>query len=362
MRSLLGSMSAEQRASVVRSVTISAAFAITSMMTSFTFKAIFSSYKFEASFTLLGCQMALTLLFCRFLKAACKGVPGLEVPDLDPAVARRGVFAGLLFVVNIAVGFAGLRRVNIPMFLTVRRTTTVFTLAAEYLMLGKVASGTVQFGIALTVLGALIAGYDSLGADLVGYMWTLGNNAATAASWSATKRFSDECRVKGFGLTFYNALVALPMCVAGAVLTGEVAYLASYPHLTSPDFLAALLAASALGVGMNYVVFLCTTSTSPLATAVTGNVKDILATVLGAWLFGDFVPTAPRILGILVSFLGSGVFSAAKLAEAKGAIGSSQGAEEREKEKEKEKGLQTGGGDGGGGPGGGSGKSRAANV
>ena len=316
MQKALSNLSPEQAKSVRKSILVSAAFGITSVATSFTFKAIFSSYKFEAYFTLLGLQMILTLLFCTFLKHNCRKVPGLEVPDIDIKLVQKSLFAGLLFVTNIAVGFAGLKRVNIPMFLTVRRTTTVFTLIAEYYMLQKIASNKVQFGIALTVLGALVAGYDSLNSDWIGYAWTLGNNAATAASWSATKRFSDDNKIRGFGLTMYNALVALPLCIILAISSGEITYLMNYPHLGETKFLLALLACSTLGVTMNYVVFLCTTSTSPLATAVTGNIKDIGATLLGAYIFGDFIPNFSRVLGILISFLGSGIFSVAKLQEA----------------------------------------------
>lgn len=294
---------------VIRSVSVCTLYAVTSVATSFTFKTIFSSFKFEATFTLLACQCVLTLAFCEFLKRRCKGIPGLEVPELDRSLIKAALPAGVLFVCNVAAGWAGIKLVNIPMFFTVRRTTTVFTLAAEYILLGNVASVTVQGGIALTVVGALVAGYDTLISGWQGYGFVLLNNAFTAASWSATKKFSDTYKVKGFGLTLYNAVAALPFCVVLAVLNGEVGYILNYPHLTEPGFFAALITASSLGVGMNYVVFLANVVTSPLATSVTGNLKDVGATILGAWLFGDFVPTVSRVVGILISFVGAAIFS-----------------------------------------------------
>ena len=51
------------------------------------------------------------------------------------------------------------------------------------------------------------------------------------------------------------------------------------------------------------------------ATSVTGNVKDILATFVGAFAFNDFTPTAYSVSGIAVSFVGAAAFSWAKLAE-----------------------------------------------
>ena len=68
---------------------------------------------------------------------------------------------------------------------------------------------------------------------------------------------------------------------------------------------------------MNWVTFLAITMTSPLATSVTGNVKDIGGTFLGAMIFQDFVPTPAKVVGIIISFAGSAIFSWAKLAEVK---------------------------------------------
>jgi solute carrier family 35 protein len=203
------------------------------------------------------------------------------------------------------------------MFLTVRRATTVFTLIAEYFMLGKLATLPVTFGVSLTVLGALVAGHESLSADWLGFTYTLLNNALTAMSWSATKLASDQHKVTRFGLTFYNACIALPLCVLLSIANDEPKYLLNHPHIGNPLFLFALLGASCLGVLMNWVTFLAITMTSPLATSVTGNVKDIGGTFLGAMIFQDFVPTPAKVIGIIISFAGSAIFSWAKLAEVK---------------------------------------------
>jgi solute carrier family 35 protein len=267
-------LSTAQRASVFRALGISAAFGVVSILTSFSFKAIFSVFRFDATFTLLAMQMAMTLAFTALLRARCQGVPGLEVPRaLDPAALQASLVPGLLFVGNIAVGFYGIKLVSIPMFLTVRRTTTLFTLVAEYFVLGAVASRSVAAGVLLTVLGALVAGSDSLRTDWLGFAFVVGNNVMTAASWSATKRFSDRFRLTRFGLTYYNACVALPLCLALAAAGGEFQYVARHPQLANPQMHVALFGASALGVLMNWVTFLAVTQTSPLATSITGNVK-----------------------------------------------------------------------------------------
>lgn len=168
--------------------------------------------------------------------------------------------------------------------------------------------------------------------------------------------------MSGFGILMYNAVIALPLCLAGATLRGEWAYIASFEHVGSAvrgrrwtghpsshvghcgsvashrqSFWVSLTCASALGCFMTYIVFLCTTVNSPLgawlarrrahsskanppslssaATSVTGNAKDIIGTFVGAIAFNDFKPTAYSVTGIAISFLGAAAFSGAKLAE-----------------------------------------------
>ena len=47
--------------------------------------------------------------------------------------------------------------------------------------------------------------------------------------------------------------------------------------------------------------------------SVTSNIKDVLSTVLGGLLFGDFVPTLPVVTGLVVSFAGGLWFSTLRL-------------------------------------------------
>lgn len=87
-------------------------------------------------------------------------------------------------------------------------------------------------------------------------------------SRAQTKRFSDSTRVTGFGILMYNAAVSLPLCLVGATLRGEWAYIAAFQHVESASFWASLTFASFLGCLMTYVAFLSTTVNSPLGKRV----------------------------------------------------------------------------------------------
>lgn len=299
-----------------RALQICIVYGLTSVAISLIYKGVLSGWHYEAKFILLATQLILSLLFCSFAKRFLKHVPGLEVPEFSPAIFKQSIVPSILFVANVVIGWYGLQLVNVPMFLCIRRTNAAFTLVAEYLILRKVASPRVALAVAFIVLGAIVAGYETLQANALGYLYTLGNNFFTAWSMSLTKKFSDQTKTQGFGIVYYNAIVALPLCVVGAVVTGEVGYtLFDFPAARSLSFWSSLLGASSLGVFMSYIVFLCTTANSPLATSITGNLKDVVSTLLGATLFGDFLATTYTVSGLLLSFFGAGLFSVAKLQE-----------------------------------------------
>lgn len=323
-------LSPEARAAAWKSLQICILYGATSMVISLLFKALLSSYHYEnGKFIMLASQLVLTLAFCT--AARRWGIKGVDVPEFSWPTLQASVVPGLLFVANVVIGWYGLELVNVPMFLCIRRTNALFTLAAEYLILQKVASPRVLGSVSVIVAGAIVAGYPTLNSDALGYAYTLGNNLMTAASMSVSKRWSDQTGLKAFGVIYYNALVALPICLLGAALKGEFSYtFNSFAHGYDPAFWGSLAFASLLGVYMSYVVMLCTLYNSALATSITGNVKDIASTLAAAVIFKDFVPNFFSVSGLILSFVGAGLFSVAKVAEVRSATAAAKPKAERE--------------------------------
>jgi hypothetical protein len=70
-----------------------------------------------------------------------------------------------------------------------------------------------------------------------------------------------------------------------------------------------LLLSSSLGVVLTYSMILCTTYNSPLATSMTGCIKDVAANILSVIAFSDYKATAMSVFGLLISFAGSAVYA-----------------------------------------------------
>eukprot|EP01138_Halocafeteria_seosinensis_P011733 gb/GECG01011991.1/.p1 GENE.gb/GECG01011991.1/~~gb/GECG01011991.1/.p1 ORF type:complete len:356 (+),score=32.42 gb/GECG01011991.1/:1-1068(+) len=289
-------------------------YGVVSIAVSLTYKMVLSSFHFEAEFVLLACQQILGIGFCAFAKSFLHNSEVIQIPDVELQTFQLCIPIGILFVLNMGLGFYAIRLCDVPMFLTIRRTTTVFTLLFEYILLGKKASCRIIGAVGIIVGGAIVAGWNTLNTEYLGYLLTICNNVLSALYLNVNRKFGDETGVKGFGLLFYNALIAVPFSLILAYILGEVEYIAAFPELLNPAFLASLFLSSVLGILMTYMVLLCISVNSPLVTSITGNVKDVVSTVLGALFFG-FHATVMNLAGLAISFFGAGMFTYAKFHE-----------------------------------------------
>lgn len=130
------------------------------------------------------------------------------------------------------------------------------------------------------------------------------------------RTFSDNSKVNTFSMIYFNALIALPLTLALAVATGELATLANYQYNTDAGFWAGAAIASCMGLLLTYSSLLSTTYNSALATSITGNAKDVATTIFGAILFPGFDASFANVSGLLLSFVGSGMYSYVNLQKA----------------------------------------------
>jgi hypothetical protein len=232
-----------------------------------------------------------------------------KVPHYDRAMHVASWRVGVGYVANVAAGLVGLSMVNVPMFFCIRRLVSPTILLYEYVFLRRVAEPSVQGAVGVIMLGTLIAGWDTLQADLVGYGVTFLNNLCSAFSSVAQKQFSDATKLGALGTLYYTSLTALPLSLALAVAKGELQELAAFPSLGDPRFWLGFVTALSLGPILTYSSILCTTHNSPLAMSITGNVKDLATTILGAFLFPGFVATLKNVGGLGLTFLGAGAYT-----------------------------------------------------
>ncbi|KAG3200360.1 hypothetical protein PC128_g4623 [Phytophthora cactorum] len=183
-----------------------------------------------------------------------------------------------LHLSNMLLGFASLQVVNLPMYLVLRRLTTITVMLIEWLVLHKAISGSIKMAILVSSAGSLIAGSTDVMSDGGGgYTLVLLQNLCTAMSLALSK----ESALTPRQLVILNS-------IAGAVCCSVLGFIFERDKFS---------------------VQFCTLHTSALTTSVTGNIKDLFATVGGYLLFPDAPTHFANFVGVALSFIGAYSFS-----------------------------------------------------
>eukprot|EP00499_Haloplacidia_sp_CaronLabIsolate_P010397 CAMPEP_0196772410 /NCGR_PEP_ID=MMETSP1104-20130614/2216_1 /TAXON_ID=33652 /ORGANISM="Cafeteria sp., Strain Caron Lab Isolate" /LENGTH=336 /DNA_ID=CAMNT_0042142545 /DNA_START=1 /DNA_END=1011 /DNA_ORIENTATION=- len=274
-------------------------------------KAVLSVYHFGMPNLLTLIQMLFSLAFL----VLAKRYRLIEYPDFDPALLKPMAPLAISFFLMVTTGLAALEFLNVPMFGALRRLTTLITMLSEMMLQGKPFVPRIALPIMVMVIGAIVAGATDLTFSFVGYFLVFLNCIFTATYLVFINRLSKQTGLSTFGLLFYNNIMCVPLVAVTVLATGELPEMVTFPHWARFDFLVCFVASSSMAILLNYTIFLCTAVTSALTTSVTGQVKTIVTTVVGLFIFGDVQITLSNVSGLSLGILGSIWYSAIKYQE-----------------------------------------------
>lgn len=265
-------------------------------------KVVLSVYHFTESNVLLLLQMLTAVAVLHALHTT--GLVHLE--PLSWPRAKSLVPVAVLYNLNVAFALASLTNLNIPMYNTMKRLTPSLVLAHDYLLSGARVSTRTVWSVALTVSGCLVAGYNDLTFDPLGYATALVSCVLQAAYLIAVQQTGVEQGLCSQDLLNYNALLSAPPLLVVVILDGELAPAVGKLRAGAArvDFTVLLIASLTAGMLLNYSIFLCTKSNSALTTTVVGVLKGVAATGLGFVLLGGVVFSPLNALGILMNLVG----------------------------------------------------------
>lgn len=236
----------------------------------------------------------------------------VTIPKRTPRELSVLIFPAVFFIANVTVGLLALKLVNIPMFSAFRRLSVLSVMLLEWAVLGKTATPRILVTVVIMVVGSFLAGLGDLAFDKLGYCLVFLNNFITAANLVSIKKASAIVSLDALPLFYYVSLISLPIVFLMAVLSGELrqafAEVSSRKELQTFSFAMALSLSSGSAFLINFFTNLCTQITSPLTTAITGQMKNVLQTVLGIFAFGYQV-TKLNLFGLGVALVGSLMFA-----------------------------------------------------
>lgn len=220
----------------------------------------------------------------------------------------------------VVSGIAALRFLNIPMFATLRKSTALLVLILEAVLLRRRARPSICAAVLVMVCGGFIAGMHDLSFSMPGYVLVGICCLSTALYLIFIISVGNRSKLDTFGLLYYNNILSFPL-MAGYLLlfTDEVSQVPKYEHIRELRFWLFLLFSAAQATLLNIAIFLCTKLNSPLATTVTGQMKDFVTVGFGLFLFGDVRLNTPNLVGLAISMAGSLMYSLIKLVAARAA-------------------------------------------
>ena len=220
------------------------------------------------------------------------------------------------FLMYMLLGMASIVGVSLPMYTTLRKTAPAFTMAAEWLLQGRSHSQATKTGVAITCMGALLAGLNDLNFSLQGYGLVFASNITTTAYLLIISQRKAATGLTSFGLMWCNGLICLPILLLVSAASGDLRGAWEFPHLSAPGFLGAFLGSCILAFVLNYAMFLNVTVNSPLTQTICGNTKDLVVVALGYLAFKAGPTGALNVAGVALGLVGSGIFAWAKIADA----------------------------------------------
>ncbi|GJS81188.1 nucleotide/sugar transporter family protein [Tanacetum coccineum] len=110
----------------------------------------------------------------------------------------------LTYLLYMLATMESVRGVNVPMYTTLRRTTVVFTMFVEFILVGQKYSRSVIGSVLLIVFGAFVAGSRDLSFDAYGYSIVFLSNITTAIYLATISRIGNTSGLNSFGLMWCN--------------------------------------------------------------------------------------------------------------------------------------------------------------
>lgn len=299
----------EKTATIPQKVVAAAAYATTSTMIMVINKMLFTNFGFQSFLFVAMAQYATSLVVLLLQRSF--GLVTFPSPLLHWKSQFFEIFPlPLLFFANTISGLGATQRLNMPLFVLLRRFSIVMTMLLEISVLKKTFPAIVKWSVALMVLGAVIAAFNDLSIQLFGVVMILLNDAFTAFQGvMLRKKMDDKQKLGSHGLMFYSNLYSLPLVMAAiAVSHDDIEHLRNFHDWGNHRFLVCLASSALMGFVLNYAYFMCTKLNSPLTTTVIGAGKNIATSYIGM-LFRDYTYNGLGFVGINISVAGSVLYN-----------------------------------------------------
>ena len=179
---------------------------ITSQVLTLVNKYMYAKYMFKSPLNLLLMQCLCNVLICNgfmlwktFVNPnAFQGLAslGFKVVTYREATSGTkfslGFIIGVMNMIGVLFGLYAAKFCNIPLLLTNRRCSILATILMQMCLEAKFPDGKLCFVVSLMVAGAIVAGYESLDANGIGYIYVWMTNFTQAFQNVFTSKYNSN--------------------------------------------------------------------------------------------------------------------------------------------------------------------------
>jgi hypothetical protein len=301
-----------------------------SVLLTSTVKALFAAAEAALPVPLLLLSQAAAVLALFALSAAARL---WTAPALPRGAAQWRVYLPLLlaYVAMLTSSVVALQLTSLLMYHALRRTSLAFVVAAQAAADGARPTRCTAAAAAMTVAGAVYAGFYDLGFHARGYGLAVAANAASAVYLVRLRPVRDKLGYTNAQFLFVNTLFVAPL-LAVFLATAPAGAAARFISVLRGDVRVAglFVAACVLTFFLNHSTYVNTSVNDAVVQTVSAQVKDLVLLGVSFVVFDRAEHRAPgNVAGVLFGFAGSLVYGYGRLLEAwrEGGGGAAEGAD-----------------------------------
>lgn len=264
------------------------------------------SFGFKSALFLLAFQNS-----CAFILVLFKSLFGSTI-HFDTSKAVKWVPVNLAFLVMLFTSFKALENLTVAMVTVLKNLNNLLILSVDWYYFRQTVNRSVISSILLMLVGAILAGYNDMHFDFVGYCWMFLNCCSTTFYVNYAKYAMDKYSMTKDDANMYNVFLSVPSSALLLLVSGDLAKVRNSHSWIMRGFFPTLSFSGCLGFFLGIASFWCLKSTSPTTYSIVGTTNKAVIAVIGIFILGESSSLLQSIC-IFLSLLGGGLYAFAKV-------------------------------------------------
>lgn len=229
--------------------------------------------------------------------------------EFQPDLARKVLPLTLVYVLMLAFNNLCLELVQVTFYQVARSLSILFNIILSYFLLGTTTSSPALLSCAIVFLGFVLGSYGEINFTWSGLIFGVLSSVFVALYGIHVKKALVHVNNDQWRLLHYNTAISIMIMIPFIVVSGELGELLSRENAFGDSYFWFLMTLTGVtGFLINIAVFLQIKFTTPLTNTISGTAKACVQTLL-AWVIWRNEITAMNGFGILLSLVGSGLYS-----------------------------------------------------